>query len=163
MSSSRVNMNPFNSITSVIGVVLFFVVAYYVLKGAFFILGLITPALLIGAAILDFKVYPDYAKWIWKTLQNNPIMGILAVIGSVVALPVLSGFLFIKALFRRRLKKMGVNMDQGFPGQASNEPKEEDFVDFEIVEEEMNKPLELPQMDKPKPETRGGDYEGLFD
>ena len=156
-------MNPFNSITSVIGLVLFFVVAYYVLKGAFFILGLITPALLIGAAILDFKVYPDYAKWVWKTLQSNPILGIIAVIGSVVALPVLSGFLFFKALFRRKLKKMGVDMKQGFPGQSANESAEEDFVDFEIVDEEMHKPLELPEMDKPRQESKGGDYEGLFD
>jgi len=163
MSNPRVNMNPFSNITSVIGLVLFFVIAYYVLKGAFFLLGLITPALLIGAAILDFKVYPDYAKWVWKTLQSNPVMGILAIIGSVVALPVLSGYLFFKALFRRRLKKMGVNMGNGFPGQAAQQEPEEDFVDFEIVDEELHKPLELPEMDKPTTQKKSGDYEGLFD
>ena len=152
MINRKVEMNSGNSIVSILGLVLFFVLLYYVAKGFFYILGLLTPAFLIGAAILNWQVFPDYVKWVWKLLNRNPIMGVITAILSVVALPVLSGFLFMKAFFRYRMKKAG-NIIQ--------ERREAEFVDFEEVEDTSSTPLELPEMEPRKP--RSNDYEGLFD
>jgi len=152
MTYRRVDINPFNSITSLLGLILFFVVLYYIAKGFFFILGLITPGLLIGAAILNWQVYPDYLKWLWSLLKSNPIMGIIAAILSVVGLPVVSGFLFFKALFRYRMKKAG---------NLAEERREQEYVDYEEIEDEPITPLELPEMEKRQ--RKDNEYDGLFD
>ena len=158
MTQSRINTNP---LTSIIGVILFIGLIYFIIKGAFFILGILTPALLIGAAILDWKVFPDYGNWIFKLLKSNPLAGIAVAIISIVAMPFCAAFLFAKALFKNRIKKMGINI----PGMEDQKTKsEDDFVDFEIVDETIEETLELPEMEKPrqdKPDS--GDYEQLFD
>jgi len=159
-------MNPFNSITSIIGTVLFFVVMYFVVSSFFKLLAFITPALLIGALILNWKVYPDYGQWLWALLQRNPLMGIGAGILTVVAMPVVAGFLFVKALLRNRLGKMQGNFEQRTEGQ---------FTEFEEVDDFPETKLDLPEIPRrtATPEnnvnTRGkfkessSDYEQLFD
>lgn len=158
MTQKRININP---LTGIIGAILFFALLYFIIKGAFFILGILTPALLIGAALLDWKVFPDYGMWIWKLLKSNPIAGIAAGVLSVVAMPFCAGFLFAKALFKNRIKKMGLNI----PGMEDLNPnREEEFVDFEIVEDMPEEKLELPSMEKPKQDNSDtGEYEQLFD
>ena len=147
----KVEFNPFNSIVSILITVGVLVGIYYLVKGFFAILGIITPVLLIAAAFLNWKVFPDYGKWLVKQLKNNLLFGVLACIGTVVFFPVVAGFLCAKAYFRYKTGKMM---------EAGQQRHEAEFVDFEEVKDMPNRPLKLPEMEKPSETV---DYDQLFD
>ncbi len=156
----KAEMNPFNSILSILIVVGVLAGLYFLVKGFFAILGIITPGLLIGAALLNWKVFPDYAKWIWKQLNNNAVLGVIAILFTVVLFPVVAGYLFIKAWMRYKGKKV---LD------SYREREEKEFVDFEEVANKPSRPLELPRIETNPVRKQGKnsqdtvDYDQLFD
>lgn len=150
----RVDMNPFGNIGSLLVTIAVLIGLYYLVTGFFTLLSFITPGLLIGAAILNWRVFPDYASWIWKQLQSNILFGILAVLFTVVALPVVSGFLFFRAYFRYQRGKVSPQFEQR---------NDDDFIDFEEVEEMPSERLELPEIRETRQERGNSDYEQLFD
>ena len=147
----RVEMNPLNSIGSLLITILFLVGLFFLVKGFFTLLGFLTPALLIGAAILNWRVFPDYAKWIWRQLNSNIAVGVVAVVLSVVFFPVLAGFLCFKAYMRYKAKKTLGHLEQDL---------ENEYVDFEEVDVELQESFELPPLEKSKERT---EYDGLFE
>ncbi len=156
MQYRRTDVNPSNSLTGIIFLVLLFVALYFVAKGIFTILSWVAPVLLIITAILDYHTIIDYGKWLWKLLRNNTLMGIGAVVLTVIGFPVIAGFLFAKALFRKKVGQLEKNMREKRDGQ---------FVDFEEVESTTYEPMELPPIE-PQPEPRKSsknDYDDLFE
>jgi len=152
----KVEINPTNSFFGILITIGVLVGLYFLVKGFFAVLSIITPGLLIGAAILNWRVFPDYAKWIWKQLNSNVILGIIAILFTVFLLPVTAGYLFVKAYFRYKGGKMVKEM---------NQKREAEFAEFEEIKDDVVKPLELPRIekrtvDKPQETT---DYDQLFD
>lgn len=134
-----------------------FVALYFVAKSVFTILSWVAPVLLILAAIFDYRTIIDYGKWLWNLLRKDILMGIGAVVLTVVGFPVIAGFLFAKALFRKKVGEMEKNMQTEKNGQ---------FVDYEEVESTTYEPLELPQIEpepKAQPRRNNNEYEDLFD
>ncbi|MEL6866692.1 MAG: hypothetical protein AAFP19_19865 [Bacteroidota bacterium] len=156
----NIDVNPFNSISSILVLVLVFVGLYFIAKGIFSILTLLAPVLLIGALILDYRVVVNYGKWLVNLLKSNPLMGIGAILLTVFGFPVIAGFLCIKAYLYRKVNKIQKDVEEKRQGE---------YVDFEEVpdQEAPFTTLELPQMEEPPKERprqqQGNDYEQFFD
>lgn len=148
--------NPGSLIVPLLVLVGVLFVAYYVVKGLLSILAILSPILLIATLVIDREVVWDYGRFVGRLLKDNVLMGLVAVVLTIVGYPVVSGFLFAKAMLRRTFRKAATNAQEQRDGQ---------LVDYEeIVDSEDF--LELP----PEPVKRsrqGGtsenDYEQLFD
>lgn len=118
--------------------ILTLIALYYVAKGAFWILNVVAPLLLIVTLVLDHKVVVDYFKMLWRMILNTPIIGILAAVLSVVAFPVVIFFLFGRAWFgyyiRKKQKDMNDTFQQHFQQQQA---KEEEFVPYEEIKDQQ--------------------------
>ena len=144
--------NPLGGIGAIVILVLFFVALYFVAKGLFTLLSYVAPVLLILTLIIDYKVVIDFGKWIIKLFKNNVLTGILAVVLTIIGFPIAAGFLFFRAMVRRKLRSMGEQVDQ-----------RDEFTDYEEVVEEEDF-LELPPIEPvEKPQQKSdSDYEDLF-
>jgi len=150
--------SPFGSFGAVIGLILFFVMLFFLAKGIFYILSFVAPILFIATLFIDHNVVLDYGKFILKLLKDNVIVGILGVLLTLIGFPIVSGFLFFKALARRTINKKLDEMGMG-------RPKEEEYSDYEEVEEEIDF-LELPKVEHVKASPKSSDtneYEDLFE
>ncbi len=158
MTYRRSDMNPSSSITGILVLVLVFVALFFVAKSVFTILSWVAPVLLLLAAIFDYRTILDYGKWVLNLLRKDILMGIGAVVLTVVGFPVIAGFLFAKALFRKKVGDLEKNMKTKSEGQ---------FVDYEEVDSKPYEPLELPPIEpQPRAEPRrnnNNDYEDLFE
>jgi len=151
--------NPLGGFAPLIALVLFFVALFFLAKGVFWLLSWVAPILLLATAVIDYNVIVDYIKFLFKLLKENPIVGIIGIVLSVVGFPIVSGFLFLKAIARR-----GINAKM----EDIKKQKEEEFVPYEEVTDEEDF-LELPEIQK-APSAKGGhkgndtsEYEDLFD
>jgi len=168
MANRKIDVNPFKSITSILFLVLIFVGLYFVAKSVFWVLSWLAPVFLILTLIIDYKVVINYGKWILKMLKSNILMGIGAVLLTVFGFPVVSGFLFGKALLSKKIKE---TLGQ-FEEKANPNPKDE-FVAYEEIKEDvvMEDPLDLnvdpPKVERPeviiKKKSSDNDYEDLFE
>lgn len=142
---------PFGNLVPIAIMIFFFVSLFFLAKGIFTLLSWIAPALLIGAAILDYTVITDYFKFLGKMLKDNLIMGIVAVLLTVIGFPVVSGFLFFRAYVRKKLKKR-------------NQPRESDFIEYEDMSRDEEDFLILPEVEKPVPAVKKDNkYNNLFE
>ena len=64
MSRRKIDVNPFNSISSILILVLLFVGLFFVAKSIFTILSWVAPIMLIATLIIDHKVVLGYGKWL---------------------------------------------------------------------------------------------------
>jgi cytochrome b subunit of formate dehydrogenase len=151
----KIDVNPFNSITSIIILVLFFMALYFIAKSVFTILAWIAPVLLIGALIIDYKVVLNYGKWIVNLLKKNILMGIGAGLLTFFGFPVIAGFLFVKALLSKKVNSMKQEVERRQQGE---------FVDYEELD---STPIELPKIEeKPRPKQklpRDDNYDQFFE
>ncbi len=148
------NRNPFQAIVGVAVVVFIFIALYFVTKGVFKILSLIAPVLLIITLILDYKVILNYGQWLIKLAKKNILMGIGAIVLTVIGFPFVAAYLFGKALLKRKVKQVQKQYQQQTQGE---------LVEYEEVDEEPKDILELPQIvDRPQKEKRN-QYDNLFD
>lgn len=151
----KVDVNPFNSITSILFLVLAFMALYWIATGIFKILSIAAPFMLVGALVINHKVVINYGKWLWNLLLKNPLMGIGGVLLTFFGFPIIAGFLLGKALLYRKVNKMKEEYETKANG---------DFIEYEEVEDEPEIRLELPDFEKPKKDTNSGDnYEQFFD
>ncbi len=152
--------NPTNIIVGVLGLILILAGLYYITRLVMWILGLLTPLFLIGALIIDYRVFINYGKMIARWMKKNPIVGIVAIIFSIVGIPLLAPFLFGKAWFNRKVRKMTENMTNQREGQ---------FIEYEEVPEEQEPLPELDIHNDPRPNPLDkstkpkGDYDELFE
>jgi len=148
--------SPFGMFGPILALTLFFVMLFFLAKGVFWILSWVAPVLLLATAIIDYKTITDYIQFLFKLLKDNPLLGLVGIVLTIVGFPVVSGFLFFKALARRAIKKR--------MGPAK---EKEEYADYEEVEDEVEDFLELPEVEKIQSQKgRQGDtneYEDLFD
>ena len=142
---------------------------YYLLKGVYWILGILAPVLLIATLIVDYTVVTGYLKFLWNSLKSQPLLGITFIVLSVVLAPFLAGFLFAKAFIKKSLKKKFgdtfAGMNGGLGGFTKGSSKKEDFTEYEIIRDEQQEEaeLKLPQLEKSKPNQNDkNEYEDLF-
>ena len=145
-----------NSIFGVLLLIAFLVGLFFVLKGVFWVLSWIAPVLLIAAFIIDKSVVINYVKWLGKTLKENPLLGIAAILFTILGYMVVFPYLFAKALFKKKIK----DVQQQYEKQQQGE-----LVDFEEVESKPNRQerLELPRFEKQSKQEKRSEYDQLFD
>ncbi len=146
-----------NSIFGVLLLIAFFVGLFFILKGVFWVLSWIAPVLLIAAFVIDKSVVINYVKWIGKTLKENPLLGIAAILFSIIGYMVVFPYLFAKALFKKKIK----DVQQQYEKQQKGE-----LIDFEEIESKPNKPqetMELPRFEKQTRQEKRSEYDQLFD
>jgi len=161
MAQRKIDINPFNAIGAILMLILVFWGLSLAFSLIFKVMAWAAPFLLIGAAIVDYTVITDFVKWIVRMLKENPLMGIAGILLTFFGFPIIAGFLFGKAVLRKKVRKMASKYDEEVNGKV---------VDFEEVEEDYET-LELPnRRERPEPEPirqkpkdSTGDYEQLFD
>jgi hypothetical protein len=111
--------------------------AFYSLYWLFQLLWWASPVLLILALLVNWRSVADTGRSYIALLRRNPVVGLLTIGLSVVAFPILSLFLLLKALGYRQLTKFQEQVKQ----QQSR--MEGDFVDFEELESKPKKTIRL--------------------
>ncbi|MBI5916635.1 MAG: hypothetical protein HY842_14755 [Bacteroidetes bacterium] len=142
-----------DSITGALILVAFLVAMFFVVKYSLIVLSWVAPLLLIAALIIDRSVVINYVKWIFSTLKSNPLLGIGAIIFTILGYMVVFPFLFAKALFKKKIKAAHQRFEQ---------EKQGELIDFEEIESKpaKGKPLELPQLKK---QERKSEYDQMFE
>lgn len=134
------------------------VALFYLAKGVFSLLYWVSPILLIATLIMDYKTVTGYLKYVWNSLQNNFVVGIVLTLLTLLFPPVVIGFLFAKVLMQRKLKN--------FVETKTTTSSEETYTDYEEVVEDVEEDfLELPPLEAPKAQKTGSqtnDYDNLF-
>jgi len=146
--------SPFGFLGPLLILAVFFTALFFLAKGVFWLLSWVAPVLLIITLIIDYTVVTDFFKFVWKLLREKTIMGILAVLLVVFGYPIVSGYLFFKALGKRTIKKAyeRVEKDKNI------------FTDYEEVVEDDNF-LELPPLNKRLEapiQSKSNEYDDIF-
>ena len=106
--------------------ILGFVAAYFILKGLYNLLYLLSPVLLVLALVVNWRVFPHTIKNWLKTLETNPVTGLVYAALAVLLFPFFSLYILLKALGMKKMEEMGRQMSC----QAGNTRNEEEFVEF---------------------------------
>jgi hypothetical protein len=142
-----------NGIIGMVFLIGFFVLLFFLAKGIFNLLSLVAPVLIAGALLIHYRTVTGFLRFLWDLLRRRPLTGILAVLLTVLGFPIVSGFLFGKAILDRRIRSFQSDLNRRVEGE---------LVDYEeIVEEEDAEILELKSLSKGKQESSS--YENLFD
>ncbi len=121
---------------------------FYIAKGVFTLLAWAAPVLLIITLIIRHEVVLSYGKMLINLVKRNPLMGIVAIVLSIVGFPVVAFALFGKALLDRKIGQLGQKREKAY---------QDEFVEYEEIQEES---LELPQMDTKK--SSSSEYDDLI-
>lgn len=134
MSIERmIKVSRINPLFLLLGVAVFFVALFYLAKGIFTLLSWAFPVFLVGALILDYKVVLGYVKWLFNSLKSNPVFGIVATVLTVLGIPFVSVFLFLRALASRGMDP-GVAVKNTQGDYIPYEEVEDDFLDLTQIE-----------------------------
>ncbi len=147
---------PSNPLAGIIGIAVFAIILYLLFQLAMGIISIIYtigPILLIIALIMNRHVVFDYIKWLGKTIKKDAPRGFIYSALSVIGYPFVGTFLFFKAFLQYKLKKQV---------KTKQKRKEEEFVEYEEVEEEVDDFLELPDLEAPKQNAEDS-YDDLFE
>jgi uncharacterized membrane protein YbaN (DUF454 family) len=140
-----------NTIVTAVFLVLAFFALFWVARSIFTIMAWLAPVFLIITLIINYRIVLNYGKWLWGLLNNNPLMGVLGILLTVVGFPVVSFLLFGKALLYRKSKQLE---------KAYEEQKYGTYTEYEIIDEE---PLELRELEEKVRKDDRDEYEKLFD
>jgi hypothetical protein len=142
-----------NGFFGLIAVVLFFVVLFFLVKGLFKILTFAAPVLIIAALLINYRTVLGFLKYLWNLLLRKPLMGILAIILSILGFALVSGFLFGKSILDRRIRLYQTELKKRTEGE---------LVDYEeISETEEGEILDLETL--PPGKRNQNSYEQFFD
>lgn len=145
---------PFSSIGAVIFLVLFFLGLFFIARGIFYLLSWLAPIFLIATLIIDYKVVTNYLQWVISLFRSNVLFAIGMVLLTIFGFPIVSAYLFGKAILKRKIKKAKEEYEMQTEGQ---------FVDYEEVESQPHEPVELPKLEKQKKETPRSQYDQFFE
>jgi hypothetical protein len=141
-----------DSFLSIILLIAFFVGLFFILKGIFWVLSWVAPVLLVAAFIIDRFVVINYGKWLVDTVKKNPLVGIAAMIFTVIGYMVVFPFLFAKALFKKKVKDVQKRYETERQGE---------LIDYEEIESKPNAEVfDLPKLEK---RERHSEYDKFFD
>ncbi len=137
----KFDINPWNVIVGLLIFVVLFLGVFWLARMVFRLLMFLSPFLIIGAAILDYKVIVGYFRWLGMLLKRNTPMGIAAILLSAVGFPLVSAFWFGRALMNYRNRKA--------QRQEAGEPLElGEYIDFEEIKQREKRKIK---------QARGGD------
>jgi len=155
--NSNTPRNPLGLIVSIGIAVLVLVALFMIARFIFTILMYAAPILLVAALIIDYKTVVNYGKWLIALTKKQTVMGIIAIVLTVVGFPVVAAFLFGKALITNRVKEKNETTQQ-----QEQQAQIGEYIDYEEVEEEK---IDLSQFErrKDKQPRDGNEYERLFD
>lgn len=144
--------------------ILFLVAAFYILKGLFILLWWAAPALLALALIINWRAVADTGKDFLNLLQRNPVAGLLLGAIAVVGFPILSLYLFTRAINYNRPQPFGPST------KSSGQPPEDEFVEFEELESRPktepppppDEPIDLQQPPEEEPPKQQNSYDDFF-
>jgi len=147
------SMRP-TGIFGVIFVVLLLTGLFFLAKGIFTILLWLSPFFIIGAIVLNYKTVIGYLRFVLSVFQRNPLAGIIVTVLSIIGFPVLSGVLFAKAFFDRKIRRL----------QRVHEANEAaEYVPYEeVIKPESSDSLDLPPLEKEQAEKKDNRYDNLF-
>ena len=168
MGYRKVDVNPFNSILSILFLVAVFIGLYYVATGIFTILSWLAPVMLIGALVVNHNVVINYGKWLINTLKSNFLLGVGALLLTIFGYPIIAGYLFAKALVSRKLEKVQEDFRQRTqPQYADFEEVDTEDAPYEDLTEkplDLNAPRPVQSPPKQKDSSGGGsEYDRLFE
>ena len=146
---------PFGFLGPLLILALFFAGLFFLAKGLFWLLSWVAPVFLILTLIIDYTVVKDFFIYIWKLLNEKPLMGVFALLVVLFGYPFVAGYLFVKALGKRSVKKVLENVEK----------ERNTYTDYEEVEEDDDTFLELPPINKqPAPEKlkKSSEYDDMF-
>ncbi|MEM6319213.1 MAG: hypothetical protein AAF960_16190 [Bacteroidota bacterium] len=149
----------FNILPALIFGILFLMGMFYLARFVFNILYYLSPVLLIITLIIDYKVVVNYGKWIMQVMGKNVLLGVGLALLTIVAFPVVSLFLFGKAMLKKKVKEMTQQFEEKTQGE---------YVEYEEVSDEQEGWIELPpppvqRKVKPTRRSNGNEYEQLFE
>lgn len=154
------NQSRISPLFAMLAFIAFMVALFYLAKGVFWILSFVAPILFIVTFFINRQVIFDYAKSLIKLTKTNPFMGIAGIVLSFVAFPLVSAFLFGKAMLLKKVGSLRENL---------RTKEDEKFTEYEEVEEDD--PLVLddlePLDEKHKEieilkESKDSEYDDLF-
>lgn len=153
------NNGPIASIGTLLIMVAFMIGLFFLARFVFRILAFLSPVLLIAALILDYRTVLGYGKWLINLVRRNILMGVGAILLTVIGFPLVSAFLAGKALLMRNVRQARKEQEQKVQGE---------YIDFEEVDEEI---MELPKLKErrreippaPKKEDDDSKYDEFFD
>ncbi len=153
-----------NPLGTIVGLALLIGVLYLLFKLAAFafrILWYAAPFLLIATLIINRKVVIDYIRLISGLFKRNTLWGGAAIAFTVIAFPLVSLYLFGKAMMIKRAQEAGEYVDNN-PGADTGRSsyRESDLVDYEELE---SRPLDLPAPQRPTPPPPDGGSDGKYD
>ena len=144
-------MNGIIGFLFMIGVI---VLIFFIAKGIFKLLYFAAPVLFLLALIINYRTVVNFFRWLFGLFRKSILTGIIAVVLAIVGYPVVSGILFGKAILDRKLRKLQ---------QAHQAQRQGEFVEYEeVIKPELERPLDLPPMEKPKPTPKDNPYKDLF-
>ncbi len=136
--------SPFQAIVGLLLLAVFIVSMFILARFIFRILAWLSPFLLILALILDYRTVTGYFKWVWEQVRAKPVVGVLAILFSVLGFPLLATFLAGKAFLMRSVRQ----------AKAEHERQQEgEYVEYETLDSET---LELPEEPERAREKRQG-------
>lgn len=154
MGSRKVDVNPFNSILSIVFLVAIFIGLYYLATGIFTILSWLAPVMFIAALVIDHKVVLNYGKWLINTLKTNFLLGLGAVVLMIFGYPVIAGYLLLKAVLSKKLKSVQSDFEErSRPKYADFEEVDNTEAEFEDLSNEKTLDLNAPKPIKPEIKT----------
>ncbi len=130
----RAARNPGQWIMGLLGLIAFFFVLFWMLKGIYSILSFVAPVLLLITALINYRVITGYMGMLWSVFKSNWMLGILGAILTVIGFPFVSGFLFFKALVTRKIDSIQ---------QEMIEKRQGEYVDYEDISDEPSEELIL--------------------
>ena len=138
---------PFGLIIGLVISVFVIMFLFSVLSGLYRLIAAIAPFLLIAAAIINFQIIKDYVNMVFDKLKNNIPVGLLYVFGSVFLFPLLTAFLFYRAITSDKKKK-----------ETKKRKGKGEYIPYEEVKKEDDAPLDF---DKMRQQRKS--FEELFD
>jgi len=118
-----------NPLILLVGIVVVIGLLFWVAKKVLSILAWASPAILVVALIINYRVVLGYGRWLIDTLKRNPLFGIIAILFTCFGFPLVSIFLLFRALAS---KGIGTEKKGGF---SEYEEVDEDFLDISEIKE----------------------------
>lgn len=103
------------------------VAAFFILKGLFKLLYWAAPVLFVLALVINWRAVVDTLKNWLKTMESNPLGGLLAAALAVLLFPVFALYLFLKSLGYNKIQQMQREF-------GSQQPPADEFTEFEEIE-----------------------------
>ncbi len=134
---------------------LFLLGLFYVARFIFTILYYLSPIMIVAALIVDYKTVVGYGQWLVAQVKRNPLIGIGAILLTVLAFPLVSLFLLGKALFKKKVREVE---------QEAQQQRQGEYIEYEELDSEAIDLDRLQERRREEPEPRRrSNYDDFFD